>query len=284
VRRMDVSSCGQILRPAFSAHTCAGPKACQPVRPADQLTHTPLPWVGCRGETMLDTLADLRAGLSKRTVRAQITDRLAGMIASGLLRPGDEMPSERDLAAALEVSRETVRGAVQALAALGMVGVAQGSRSRVLGPEGWAAPSPASAVARYSPEDVHAARVLLEVDAARQAAQRIDAAELEHLRFLVEAQGRALAEPAAFHICGAEFHAGIHRAAGNRLLSDVLQEVYGHAQRLRRPALEKPGAARRSWQDHLRILDAIASRDAEEAAAMMAAHLARIHNPGRRKG
>jgi DNA-binding FadR family transcriptional regulator len=233
---------------------------------------------------MLDTLADLRAGLSKRTVRAQITDRLAGMIGSGLLRPGDELPSERDLAAALEVSRETVRGAIQALAARGMVEVAQGARSRVLGPEGWLAPPPASAIARYTAEEVHAARVLLEVDAARQAAQRIDAAALDHLRFLAEAQGRAIGDPAAFHICGAEFHAGIHRAAGNRLLAAFLQEVYGQAQQLRRPALEAPGAARRSWQDHLRILDAIAARDTEGAAAAMAAHLARIHSPGRRKG
>src|SRR3954469_23341083 len=133
---------------------------------------------------MLDTLADLRAGLSKRTVRAQITDRLGGMIASGLLRPGDELPSERDPAGALEVSRETVRGAIQALATRGMVEVAQGARSRVLGPEGWAAPPPASLLARYTAEEVHAPRVLLEVDAARHAAQRIDDAALQHLHFL----------------------------------------------------------------------------------------------------
>ena len=165
-----------------------------------------------------------------------------------------------------------------------MVEVAQGARSRVLGPEGWTVLPPASAVARYSPEEVHAARALLEVDAARQAARRIDAAALGHLRFLAEAQGRAVGDAAAFHICGAEFHAGIHRAAGNRLLAAFLQEVYGQAQQFRRPALEAPAAARRSWQDHLRILDAIAARDAEAAGAAMAAHLARIHGPGRRRG
>lgn len=233
---------------------------------------------------MLDTIAELRAGLSKRTVRAQITDKLAGMIASGLLRPGDELPSERDLAQALEVSRETVRGAIQALAARGMVSVAQGAPSRVLGPEGWLAPPPASPMARFTPEEIHAARALLEVAAAREAATRIEAAALAHLAFLVEAQGRAIKDPAAFHICGAEFHAGIHRAAGNRLLASFLLDVYGQAQQLRRPALEAPGATRRSWQDHKRIFDAIAARDPDAAAAAMAAHLQRIHHPGRRKG
>jgi DNA-binding FadR family transcriptional regulator len=232
---------------------------------------------------MFDSFAGLRAGLSKRTVREQITDKLAGMIASGMLRPGDELPSERDLAEALEVSRETVRGAVQALAARGMIGVAQGARSRVLGPEGWLAPPPSSPLARYTPAEVQQGRMLLEVAAAREAAIRIDDATLRHLHFLVEAQGRALRDPAAFHICGTEFHAGIHRAAGNRLLAAFLQEVYAQAQQMRRPALEAPGAARRSWQDHQRILAALAVRDAEGTAAAMAAHLGRIHQPSRRK-
>ncbi len=230
---------------------------------------------------MLENLAGLRAGLSKRTMRAQITDKLAGMIASGLLRPGDELPSERDLAEALEVSRETVRGAVQALCSRGMVEVAQGARSRVVGPEGWLALPPASPVARYTPAEIHATRTLLEVEAARAAALRMDAATLDHLRWLVEAQGQAVADPAAFHICGSEFHTGIHRAAGNRLLAAFLLEVYGQAQQVRRPALEAPGAARRSWQDHRRILQALAVRDADGAAAAMARHLGRIHKPGR---
>ena len=99
------------------------------------------------------------------------------------------------------------------------------------------------------------------------------------------AQGEAIGDPAAFHICGAEFHAGIHRAAGDRLLAAFLQEVYAEAQQLRRPALEDPAAARRSWQDHRRILAALEARDPEAAAAAMAAHLARIHSrrPPRRR-
>lgn len=241
-----------------------------------------MPWVG--SARMLDTIADLRAGLTKRTVQSQITDRLAGMIASGLVRPGDELPSERDLAAALEVSRETVRGAIQTLAARGMVEVAQGARSRVRGPGSWLAPPVVSSAARFAAAEVHAARMLLEVAAAREAARRIGATALERLRALAAAQGRAIGDAAAFQICGAEFHAGIHRAAGNRLLAAFLREVYAQAQQLRRPALEAPAAVRRSWQDHQRILAAIAARDPEGAAAAMAAHLSRIHRQRQRKG
>jgi DNA-binding FadR family transcriptional regulator len=93
---------------------------------------------------MQDSFALLQSALSKRTIRDQITDRLAGMIVSGLLRAGDALPGERELATQLDVSRETVRGAIQALAARGLIEVAQGARSRVLPAARWIArPAPA---------------------------------------------------------------------------------------------------------------------------------------------
>src|SRR5580700_5750740 len=72
--------------------------------------------------------------IAKRTVKDQISDKLAYMIHSGLLRAGDELPSERELASTLGVSRETVRAAIGVLHARRMIQVNQGSRTRVLGP------------------------------------------------------------------------------------------------------------------------------------------------------
>src|ERR1700759_1262348 len=74
----------------------------------------------------------LRAELGRRTVRERISDKLASLIASGILQVGEELPSERELAALLAVSRETVRGAMQPAAAGGGVAVTQGSRTRVV--------------------------------------------------------------------------------------------------------------------------------------------------------
>ena len=50
-------------------------------------------------------LQNLKNGLSKLTIREQVSHRLAAMVQSGILRTGDELPSERELAATLEVSR-----------------------------------------------------------------------------------------------------------------------------------------------------------------------------------
>ena len=229
---------------------------------------------------MQDSLALLQSAVSKRTMREQITDRLAGLILSGLLRPGDALPGERDLAAQLDVSRETVRGAIQALAARCLIEVAQGARSRVLPATNWIAR--AAPVARYTPEEVHGARLVLEVAAAGDAARFADAATRARLVQLVEEQGRALDDAAAFHICGSEFHATMQRAAGNRLLAALLAETNGQSSELSHRALAAPGAMRKSWLDHKRIAAAIAARDPGAAAAAMRQHLDRIGRAARR--
>jgi DNA-binding FadR family transcriptional regulator len=229
---------------------------------------------------MHDSLALLQSAVSRRTMREQITDRLAGMIMSGLLRAGDALPGERELAAQLDVSRETVRGAIQALAARGLIEVAQGARSRVLPAANWIArPGPAT---RYTPQEVHGARLVLEVAAARDAARNADAPARARLEELVEEQGRALEDPAAFHICGSEFHATLQRAGGNRLLAALLAEAYGQSSELSHRALAAPGAMRRSWLDHRRIAAAVIARDPEAAAAAMRQHLDRIGRAAKR--
>jgi DNA-binding FadR family transcriptional regulator len=231
---------------------------------------------------MQESLALLQSAVTRRTMREQIVDRLTNMILTGLLRPGDALPGERELAAQLDCSRETVRGAIQALAANGLIEVAQGARSRVQPRSRWAArPSPA---ARYTPEEVHGARLVLEVAAAAEAARHASDTTLVRLRKLVEEQGRALEDPAAFHICGAQFHAILQGAGGNRLLAALLAEAYGQSAELSQRALAPPGAMRRSWLDHKRILTAIEARDPDAAAEAMRRHLERLGNAARRTG
>jgi DNA-binding FadR family transcriptional regulator len=229
---------------------------------------------------MLSSLPDLKAAVSKRTVREQIATKLAAMIRSGLLRVGDERPSERDLSATLEVSRETVRGAVQTLAAVGMLEISQGARTRVARTEGYpfvtGSPGP-DKIARYSADEVFKARKLVELAVVRDAAMRIGRADIERLRRLVEAQGEMADDPVRFQISDVEFHRLIYRAAGNRLLEAFLDEVYGYALDLRRKVLLMPDAVVASWRDHQRIFKALEAHDGDGAAAATERHLLRVH-------
>ncbi len=111
------------------------------------------------------------------TARDVIAEKLMVLIATNMLRPGDELPGERELANVLHVSRETVRGAIQTLAARGIIEVSHGSRSRVgnvdLSHVTVTIASP-SAIDSYDLESVHAARLHIELKVVGDAAERID--------------------------------------------------------------------------------------------------------------
>ena len=87
---------------------------------------------GQPGASVLAHVTQLRDDLMRRSAREIVADKIASVIASGVLQVGDALPSERDLAAAIQVSRETVRGGVQILAARGIIEVSHGARTRVV--------------------------------------------------------------------------------------------------------------------------------------------------------
>lgn len=225
-------------------------------------------------------LQELKAGISKHTIRDQVARRLAEMVQSGLLRMGDELPSERELAATLEVSRETVRGAIQMLGAIGMVEISQGARTRIVRSDGfpYALGGVPLTPTHRSADEVYEARRLVELPIVRQAAERIDAAGISRLRRLVDAQAEMTDDPVRFQISDAEFHDAIYRAAGNELVAEFLRKMYSFALEHRRQALLDAGAVTRSLNDHIRILTGIEAHDPDAAEKAMGEHLDRIHS------
>ena len=229
-------------------------------------------------DTPLD-LGVLKTAVSKLTIREQVSERLAEMVQSGLLREGDELPSERELASVLGVSRETVRSAIQVLAAWGMVEISQGSRTRVLGAANHLLRRPMvdEAPSKEDERTVYEARRVVELPTIRLAVRRIEAADLSRLRRLVEAQHSMAADPVRFQISDAEFHGVIYRASGNRILADFLQGSYSFGLGYRRRVLMVEGAVKLSLDDHVAILAGFERRDPEAAAKAMERHLDRIH-------
>lgn len=222
--------------------------------------------------------------IAKRTVKDQISDKLAYMIHSGLLRPGDELPSERELAATLGVSRETVRAAIGVLQARKMIEVSQGSRTRVLG----RGPMPLhesvgvlGSLKNRSLEEVTEARAAVEVQVVKLAAERIGPAALARLQALVDEQTQMLVDPVRFQISDQEFHNTLYRACGNELLADVVSDFYAYALEFRRLALQRKGAIAHSVAEHRGIVAALRSGKPAAAAAAMQKHLDQVHRSTR---
>ena len=228
---------------------------------------------------LLKRLPGGELGIAKRTVKDQISDKLAYMIHSGLLRPGDELPSERQLAETLGVARESVRSAIAVLQARRMVEVSQGARTRIVGPGAATLHESVAVLGRLkdrSFEEVTEARVAVEEQVIRLAARRIGKAAMARLATLVLDQEAMLDDPVSFQISDREFHSTLYAACGNSLLADVVSDFYDYALDYRRRALKRKGAIARSVADHRAIVEALKTRDPDLAAAAMGDHLEQV--------
>ncbi len=226
-------------------------------------------------------LSPLIESIQKHTAKEKIRDKIVSLIASGILQVGDELPGERELAAMLMVSRETVRGAVQLLAGEGIVQVSQGSRTRVAKRDvkfqriGLTNPS---SINGYSLEDVHRARVLVETSVVAAAAANLGKRDIQRLEDSIAAQELACNDPVRFLICDREFHLTIYYACGNKLLADFVVDLYTYMLDQRRVVMAKPGAIAKSLEDHRLIVDMLRTRDANAVAAAFAKHILRIRD------
>lgn len=229
---------------------------------------------------VLSHVPGLQSGIVKRSVKDIISEKLALLIASGVLQVGDELPSERDLASALAVSRETVRGAIQILALQGIVDVSHGARTRVASTDveslsiGITTPREINS---YDVETVHASRMLVERQIVADAADRIDDETIERLEQSLAEQLTAIDDPVRFLICDREFHSAIYQACGNPLLADFVADLYSYLMEHRRRVVSRPGAVEQSYRDHVAIVEALRAHDREAVVAAFSRHLDRIY-------
>ena len=229
---------------------------------------------------LIDRIPGEKGQIGKRTVKDQISDKIAYMIHSGLLQPGDELPSERELANTLSVSRETVRSAIGVLQAKHMVEVSQGARTRILGTgpfKLYESVSTLGDLKNRSIAEVSEARAAVEVQVIWLAAQRISKQQLKRLDDLVADQASMLKDPVRFQISDQEFHHTLYRACGNNLLADVVSDFYGYALEYRRRVLQREGAISRSVSEHRNIVEALKTHQPELAVQAMQQHLDQVH-------
>ncbi|WBU55338.1 FadR/GntR family transcriptional regulator [Paracoccus sp. SCSIO 75233] len=218
--------------------------------------------------------------LVHRSVREVVADKLSGLIASGVLSVGDELPSERDLAQAWQVSRESVRGGLRILAEQGVLAVSQGARTRVV--SDFLRDSEGTVVSsnRLNANDIHHindARLVVELEVVSRAATRITQDALAFLDASLAAQRRSLSKPVEFLICDREFHFAIYEAAGNDVLTDIVKELYGYMMPNRVRVMGGTDAIATSIEDHAEILAALKVHDAAAAVACFETHIERIY-------
>ncbi len=214
----------------------------------------------------------------KRTnVSDMAVSSLLDMIRRRVLRPGDRLPSQRDLMGRMGVSQTAIREALRSLTSIGVIEVHPGKGAFVksVAPEMLVHPeSMFFLLQRETMLHALEVRQILEVEAIALATERVTEDDLEELRQTlgkIETGVRTGDRPFQY---SPFFHLAIARAAHNEVLTNMVQSFV-------RLLLEganligphAPGALENEYRSHALLLDAIVAGDAEASREAMREHL-----------
>lgn len=222
-----------------------------------------------------------RAGLDIRPVartraHEEVARQLRDLMKDGTLRPGDRLPSERELSARFVVSRATIRQALEVLDHNGLIERRMGEGTFARADSATASVTTlvtALRLAEGTLADQLELRLLFEPQVARLAAQRARSADLDVLRQAVSRQEEQLARGTPFVDDDSAFHLAIARAATNDLLAKMVEGIHELLRDSRERSLHAPDGMQQSLDGHHRILDAICRHDEEGAYEAMHGHL-----------
>lgn len=227
----------------------------------------------------------------RRKLSTEVYDRLKAMITTGELKPGDQMPSERELMERFGVGRPAIREAMQALNGMGLLAISHGERAKVLSltprslfgqvdraAEIMLTTSPAAL------DHLKEARIFFERGIVRHAAERAGAADVEALAALLAAQRAALGTPELFVRTDMRFHARIAAIPSNPIFEAVAESMLGWLRQYHNELLIWSGRENVTLLEHEEILQAIAAGDPDAAEGAMVRHLERSREQFRHQG
>jgi GntR family transcriptional repressor for pyruvate dehydrogenase complex len=221
--------------------------------------------------TILEPIRRLR-------LHEEAAEQITTLIREGKLRPGDRLPSERDLVNQLLVSRTSVREALRTLEILGFIEVrpGEGAFVREVGGEALIHPLTTWLLSRRGHLlQLIEARLVLEPELAALAAQR---ATTEHLATMQTTLATAEASYTAGDLDGmasaiALLHQHIAASTGNPILTRIMDAIATLLSDSMAKTLRIPGRPTKSLAAHRAILAAVAARDATLARTLMRQHL-----------
>lgn len=221
----------------------------------------------------------------KRKLSEEVEERLLQMVQRADVKPGDPLPSERELMQAFGVGRPAIREAMQSLQRSGLIDIRHGERPRV------ADPSFEDLVARMSTTVVYVltrseptlnhlkeARATFEMELARIASRRRTQSDVAVLRSILRRQAESAKDSELFLQYDAEFHRSIASISGNPIFVTLSEAILSWLKNFHDDLVRRPGLEKLTLREHTEILDAIEAGDADAAAKAMGDHLYRANS------
>lgn len=215
-------------------------------------------------------------------VTDEAIEKIKAMIVAGELRPGDRLPREADLAERLGLSRNSLREAVKALSLIRVLDVRQGDGTYVTSLAPQLLLDALNFIVDFHRDDTvlefFEVRRILEPSATALAAQRMSADDIDALRKVLASlrDDATIDELVANDL---EFHHRIAAGSGNTLLCSLIDSLSGPTTRARIwRGLTQDGAVEKTREQHVAILEAIATRQADLARSWATVHVAGVED------
>lgn len=219
-----------------------------------------------------------------KKIYEEVAEQIEEMIRNKRLKPGDKLDSVQSLAEQFHVGRSAVREALSALRAKGYLEMRQGEGTFVREYDQTAFNHALSSVVLMNPEHIRElleVRKFLEVGAAGAAAERHAESDLQAMTNALDQMAQHLHDEAVGEQEDVKFHLAIAKASGNEMLIQLMHTVAKAMTTTMRQSrrlwlYSDASSAKKLWQEHRAIYEAIASRQREQAEERMFQHLDKV--------
>lgn len=213
----------------------------------------------------------------------QIIEQIQNRIMEGKVRPGDRLPSERELAEQFGVSRTAVREAVMALREKGLVDVQPGRGTFITDITGSTTEMMRDSLGLIVKlglgndlDKLVQVRTLLEPGIAALAAEMALPEDIETMQQAVDVMDEAMEDADVYVEADLEFHLALAKATQNPLVPILIDPIVDLLREQRKRIFLVEKGPERGQYHHKRILAAIKARDPVAASQAMCAHLEQV--------
>lgn len=211
-----------------------------------------------------------------RMIYEEINEQLRLFILEEKFKPGDRLPSERDLAERLQVSRASLREALSALKMLGLLEgrigygtcVSDVNSNSLLNPLSWVL-----SLDKDSIKQLMEVRKTFEIQTVSLAAERACNTDLEQMAKAIEEMNIYIEAGKFEEVKDEQFHFTIAQATHNKVSVRMMNSISDNVHQISKFGFAKEEFIRKLFHEHVGIYEAIKAKDPVTARERMLAHL-----------